>query len=66
VAASTGPACHAGATDPSPVLSAMGIDPDRALSAVRLPVGRWTTEDDVDRAAAALSSSISPSISPSI
>ena len=51
LAASTGSACHAGATEPSPVLSAMGIDRDRALAAVRLSVGRWTTGPDVDRVA---------------
>ena len=51
LAASTGSACHAGTTEPSPVLSAMGIDRDRALSAVRLTVGRWTTSSDIDRAA---------------
>ena len=51
LAASTGSACHAGTTEPSPVLSAMGIDPDRATSAIRLSLGRWTTEADIDRAA---------------
>jgi cysteine desulfurase len=43
VAASTGSACHAGATEPSPVLIAMGLDPARALAAIRLTVGRWST-----------------------
>jgi cysteine desulfurase len=51
LAASTGSACHAGTTEPSPVLTAMGADPDHALSAVRLSLGRWTTAPDVDRAA---------------
>lgn len=51
LAASTGSACHAGTTDPSPVLTAMGIDLDRALSEVRLSLGRWTTGPDIDRAA---------------
>jgi cysteine desulfurase len=54
VAASTGSACHAGRTEPSAVLLAMGISPERALGAVRLSLGRWTTEDEVDRAADAL------------
>jgi cysteine desulfurase len=54
VAASTGSACHAGLTEPSPVLSAMGLDPGRALAAVRLSVGRWTTIEEVDRAATLL------------
>jgi cysteine desulfurase len=51
IAASTGSACHAGRTDPSAVLLAMGLQPARALGAVRLSLGRYTTEDDVDRAA---------------
>ena len=51
VAASTGAACHAGLVTISPVLEAMGV-PDRlARGAVRLSVGRFTTEDDVDQAA---------------
>jgi cysteine desulfurase len=50
LAASTGSACRAGTTEPSPVLSAMGIDRDRALSAVRLTVGRWSTGPDIERA----------------
>ena len=52
LAASTGSACHSGTHEPSPVLAAMGLDTDRSLSALRLSLGRWTTADDVDRAAA--------------
>lgn len=51
IAASTGSACHTGDPTPSPVLTAMGIEPARALAALRLSIGRWTTPDDVDRAA---------------
>jgi cysteine desulfurase len=51
IAASTGSACHSGSHHPSPVLTAMGLDTDRSLSAVRLSLGRWSTTDDVDRAA---------------
>jgi cysteine desulfurase len=54
VAASTGSACHSGQHEPSPVLTAMGLDEDRALSAIRLSVGRWTTEADTDTAASQL------------
>jgi cysteine desulfurase len=56
IAASTGSACHAGAHTPSPVLTAMGHDPSRALSAVRLSLGRWSTTADIDKAATALAS----------
>jgi len=51
VAASTGSACHSGQHSPSPVLTAMGLDEARALAAIRLSVGRWTTETDIDTAA---------------
>jgi cysteine desulfurase len=54
IAASTGSACHEGTHEPSPVLVAMGLSTGRALEAVRLSVGRWTTEADVRRAAADL------------
>lgn len=50
VAASTGSACHAGHTEPSPVLRAMGLPDALALGAVRFSLGRWTTEAEVDRA----------------
>jgi cysteine desulfurase len=54
VAASTGSACHAGSEQPSDVLLAMGIVPEQALGAVRLSLGRQTTEQDVNRAAECL------------
>jgi cysteine desulfurase len=59
IAASTGSACHAGRTEPSGVLLAMGIDRDRALGAVRLSLGHPTTADAVDTAATALIQSAS-------
>lgn len=58
VAASTGSACHAGETEPSAVLLAMGIPPAEAVGAVRLSLGRLTTKDDVDRAAEALAAGV--------
>ena len=54
IAASTGSACHAGRTEPSGVLLAMGIDRERALGAVRLSLGYQTTAEDVEAAARAL------------
>jgi cysteine desulfurase len=54
LAAATGSACHEGDPDPSGVLLAMGLGPERARSAIRLTVGRWTTEADVEQAAAIL------------
>jgi cysteine desulfurase len=54
IAASTGSACHAGRTEPSTVLLAMGIPRERALGAIRLSLGKFTTESEVERAASAL------------
>lgn len=53
VAASTGSACHEGQIAQSPVLCAMGVPPSLGQGAVRLSVGRFTTEDEIDRAAVA-------------
>src|SRR5262249_23554814 len=54
IAASTGSACHEGKISQSPVLCAMGVPPELGRGAVRLTVGRFTTEDEVDRAAEAI------------
>ncbi|MEV6898504.1 cysteine desulfurase family protein [Amycolatopsis sp. NPDC051372] len=54
LAASTGSACHSGVHSPSPVLTAMGVAPERALSAIRLSLGRLTGPSDVDVAVKAL------------
>jgi len=54
LAASTGSACHSGTRTPSPVLTAMGLDADRALGALRLSLGRWSTPEDIETAATAL------------
>jgi cysteine desulfurase len=51
IAASTGSACHTATPAPSPVLLAMGHDPGRAVSALRLTLGRWTTREDIEQAA---------------
>jgi cysteine desulfurase len=63
VAAATGSACHSGRTEPSPVLTAMGVGAQRALGAVRLSLGHDTTAADVDAAAAALTAAVAPHIS---
>jgi cysteine desulfurase len=51
LAASAGSACHAGSTEPSSVLIALGLSRADALSAIRLSLGRWSTEVEVDEAA---------------
>jgi cysteine desulfurase len=54
VAASVGSACHSETGTVSGVLAAMGVGIDRALGAVRLSVGTYTTEEEVRHAAIAL------------
>ncbi len=54
VASSTGSACHEGNTDPSPVLLAMGLSREKALGALRLTLGRWSSEEEVEQAATLL------------
>jgi cysteine desulfurase len=58
VAASVGSACHEGDQQRtftlSPVLQAMGVAVSLGRGAVRLSVGRFTTEEEIDRAAEAL------------
>ncbi|HEV3203083.1 MAG TPA: cysteine desulfurase family protein [Gemmataceae bacterium] len=54
IAASTGSACHAGHVTMSPVLTAMGVPPQLGRGAVRLSVGRFTTQDEIDSAAQAI------------
>src|SRR6266567_3416966 len=58
IASSTGSACHEGNTDPSPVLMAMGLSRERALGALRLTLGRWSTVQEVKRAAILLARTI--------
>jgi cysteine desulfurase len=63
IAASTGSACHEGQINQSPVLCAMRVPPELGKGAVRLSVGRFTTEDEIDRAAEALIAQAKQSIS---
>lgn len=48
VAASTGSACASGSGDPSHVLIAMGFDPETARGALRLTLGRTTTDAEIE------------------
>ena len=47
VAISSGSACTSGTEEPSYVVRALGHSIDRARSALRLSIGRTTTEDDI-------------------
>jgi cysteine desulfurase len=52
VALSSGSACTSASLEPSYVLRAMGAGEGRARSSIRFGIGRFTTEEEVDRAAA--------------
>jgi cysteine desulfurase len=52
IAAAVGSACTSGSTEVSHVLTAMGYPEDEARGALRLSLGRSTTQADVDAAAA--------------
>ena len=58
VAASTGSACVSGSNEVSHVLSAMGFPQEEARGALRLSIGRTTTEREVDEAARIVSETI--------
>ncbi len=48
-AASTGSACTSGTLEPSHVLSAMGVPPEKAQGSVRFSLGHYTTEKDIEK-----------------
>ena len=48
LAVSTGAACSSGAIEPSHVLVAMGLRPDRAKASIRFSLGKQNTAEDVD------------------
>ena len=50
VAAAIGSACTSGSTEPSHVLTAMGFPEDEARGALRLSLGRTTTEAEIEAA----------------
>lgn len=52
VALSTGAACHSGAQEPSHVLRAMGLPEAVQEGALRMGLSRFTTQDEVEQAAA--------------
>jgi cysteine desulfurase len=50
VCASGGSACSSGALEPSPILQAMHLPPERTLGSIRFSLSRETTQDEIDRA----------------
>ena len=48
IAAFTGSACSSGSLEPSHVLLAMGLSHEEAHSSLRITLGKWTSEGDID------------------
>jgi cysteine desulfurase len=59
IAVSPGAACHGDLVEPSPVLTAMGVDAALARGAIRFSLGRETTEAEIDHVVEKLKSSLS-------
>ena len=55
---SGGSACQSGATEPSHVLTAMGLTPARARASIRFSLSKLTTEEEVDQALALIPTAI--------
>lgn len=57
-AVSTGSACSSGAVEPSHVLMAMGLAPERARASIRFSLGRFNTMEEVDALGRAVVASV--------
>jgi cysteine desulfurase len=58
IAASSGSACTTGETEPSHVLTAMGVSPEIAQGTVRFSLGRENTAEEIDYTAAVLKAAV--------
>jgi cysteine desulfurase len=58
VAVSSGSACTSASLEPSYVLRALGRSDELAHSSLRITIGRWTTEEEVDYAIAAIKANV--------
>jgi len=58
LAVSGGSACHSGATEPSHVLMAMGLDKARARASLRFSLLKTATEADIDYALDVVSAAV--------
>ncbi len=49
ICASTGSACSSSSLEPSHVLLALGLSPEQAHGSLRFSLGKWTTEEEIER-----------------
>jgi len=49
ICASTGSACSSSSLEPSHVLLAMGLPHEQAHGSIRFTLGKWTTEEEIER-----------------
>lgn len=59
ICASTGSACSSSSLEPSHMLLAMGISHEQAHGSLRFSLGKWTTEEEVERVLDVLPSIVS-------
>ncbi|XP_068336770.1 cysteine desulfurase, mitochondrial-like [Pyrus communis] len=60
VAVSSGSACTSASLEPSYVLRVLGVDEDMAHTSIRFGIGRFTTEEEIDRAIQLTVQQVSP------
>ncbi len=46
---STGSACSSSSLEPSHVLLSMGLSHEQALTSLRLTLGKWTTQEEIEQ-----------------
>ena len=59
LAVSTGAACSSGAIEPSHVLTAMGMCPERARASIRFSLGKQNTGEEMDFALSLVPATVS-------
>ena len=58
MAVSSGSACTSASLEPSYVLRALGVNEENAHSSLRIGIGRFTTEEEIDYTVQKLSRSV--------